>query len=186
MTVGNGAAPSSDVVAPLIKIDTRQQAGKHKNIDQWLESNNIAYSYEKLDFGDYMRDGSNVSVDTKSGMDELAMDLGRDHDRFVRECERAIHAGCRLVVLVEAGRKYNDKVEVEGWSGRGCRSCRTVCDPNDYSHKCSRPHRPMVGRKLWATMKAMERRHAVRFAFCSKRETARIICDLLGVEVRRN
>ena len=185
MTTTKGAAASQDVVAPFIKIDTRQQAGKHKNIDQWLESNGIAYSYEKLDFGDYMTDGSNISVDTKSGMDELAMDLGRDHDRFVRECERAIHTGYRLVVLVEAGPRYNHKAEVESWSGRGCKSCRETCDPNDYAHKCSRPHRPMVGRKLLATMQSMERRHAVRFIFCSKRETAKIICDLLGVEVRR-
>ena len=88
--------------------DTRQQSGKHENKARWWEGHGVEVERAKLDFGDYMAaDGSsNIVVDTKRSIDEVAMDCGRDHARFVREMERAKAAGCRLVVLIEVGRPY--------------------------------------------------------------------------------
>lgn len=86
----------------LILCDTRQQAGKHANIDAYLDKKGIQHARQALYVGDYMlaNDGS-VSVDTKQSVRELAMDVYQDHDRFVRECQRAQDAGIKLFVLVE-------------------------------------------------------------------------------------
>ena len=38
---------------PTIYEDTRQQAGKHENIDRWFRNHGVEYEYRKLDAGDY-------------------------------------------------------------------------------------------------------------------------------------
>lgn len=165
-----------------IQIDTRQKEGKHLHIDRWLDEHGVAYFYKKLEFGDYQIEGSNVSIDTKKDIQELVMDVGRDHERFVRECERARAAGFRLVVLVESSARYNDRVELARWVSDVCRRCRR-CDPR-FSARCkAKRSRPMQGPTLVKILDAMERRHGVRFEFVSKAQCARRICELLGEEV---
>lgn len=48
--------------------DTRQQEGKHKNIEQYCRKNGIEMLIQKCDVGDYMFPGGKVSVDTKQSM----------------------------------------------------------------------------------------------------------------------
>lgn len=131
-----------------------------------------------LPFGDYMVDGSNVAVDTKYSIDELVMDVGRDHARFVRECVRAQEAGYKLVILVEAGRRYNDRGHIWRWKSGVCRRCRK-CDP--FRDRCHRRFKPMQGPTLAKIMMTLERKYNVAFEFCDKRSTGRRICELLGV-----
>lgn len=166
-----------------IQIDTRQQSHKHDHVDGWLKNHGIEYFYKKLDFGDYasVGNGGNVSVDTKQDLDELAGNLGREHARFSRECQRAIAAGYRLVVLVECGERYGDADVLGRWLGRACRKCRR-CDPLDPSTICARYRaKPMNGSRMLPIMAGLERKYGTRFMFCDKRDTARTICDLLGV-----
>lgn len=164
--------------------DTRQQAGKHTHVDRWLEAHGVVYEYRKVDFGDYVRgDGrGNVSVDTKKDVQELATNLGSGHARFVRECERARAAGYRLVVLVEQHPEYN-AAGPGAWVSGVCMRCpmRRQCSPRSPGRCQARRHKPMQGPQLAAIMGAMERRHGVRFEFCARRDTARRICELLGV-----
>ena len=80
----------------ILYEDTRQVLGKHDRKNEWWRSHGVEVVRRKLDFGDYMVDGSNVSVDTKRNISEVAMDCGRDHDRFAREMDRAREAGYRL------------------------------------------------------------------------------------------
>ena len=164
--------------------DTRQQAGKHTHVDRWLEAHGIEYEYRKLDFGDYQRaDGlSNVSIDSKKDVQELAGNLGRDHARFTRECERAAAAGYRLVILVEQHPEYNG-VGAGAWTNGLCARCRR-CNPRDRGRGCQKYRfKPIQGPQLAAIMSTMERKYGVRFEFCSRRDTARRICELLGIEV---
>lgn len=169
----------------MLWCDTRQQAGKHLHVDGWLASHGVEYGYRKLDFGDYMREGSNISVDTKQGLDELAQNLGKDNRRFVRECDRAAAAGCRLVVLVEDGERWADASALASWSCWACRRCGR-CDPNDQATRCSRYRsKPMHGARLLGTMATIEKRHGARFEFCERSDTARAICDTLGVDYDR-
>lgn len=169
----------------MVIEDTRQQREKHDHIRTWMEAHGVGFEQRSraLPFGDYVSDnGSNVAIDTKKDVQELAMDLGRDHDRFARECERAREAGYRLVVLVESSTRYEDRVELSRWVSDVCRRCR-MCDPR-FSAGCKKYKcKPMQGDRLAKIASTMERRYGVRFEFCSRAKAARRICELLGEEV---
>ena len=172
---------------PVLKIDTRQHSGKHAIKDGWWASHGVSTSRMKLDFGDYMADGSNISVDTKRSIAEIAQNInGRNHDRFKRECMRARDAGCRLVILVENRDGVKDVDGVRKWMNDHCRMCGTRrtahCNPHD-AQKCPKhgTRKPIQGPRLAKAMSTMEDRYGVRFMFCKPSESARIICDLLGV-----
>lgn len=169
----------------IVYEDTRQQKGKHEAKRRWFEAHGIEVVRKKLDAGDYATDASNILVDTKSGLSEVAMDVGRDHDRFVREMERARDAGCRLVILVEVGAPYRTTADVAHWTNDVCKRCdyyrRLLCDPTS-SARCRRYKRkPMRGTTVAKIIEAMERKYGCRFEYISPRYSARRICELLGV-----
>lgn len=171
---------------PTIIEDTRQQAGKHENKARWWAAHGVEVVRRKLDFGDYSVEGSNVVVDTKRSIGEVAMDCGRDHARFAREMERAREAGCRLVILVEVGGPYHSTEDVSRWVSDACKKrCdryrMRTCDPL-VSTSCTRWRRkPMQGPTLAKIMDRMERDHGCRFEFCRPSKAAQRICELLGV-----
>lgn len=172
---------------PEILCDTRQQKGKHGHVDGWFTAHGVPFSYRKLDFGDYMRsDGfGNIVVDTKKDVQELAGNCGREHARFVRELDRARDAGFRLFILVEELEKYNDRDEMYRWVSRVCRSCKEFrakrCRPS--VDRCRvRRFKPMNGGTLAKIITKLEKEHGALFMFCRRGDTARVICDLLGVE----
>lgn len=174
----------------MIVEDTRQQAGKHDHVERWMREHGVEFQprARALPFGDYMRDGSNVSIDTKKDVQELAMDVGRDHARFVRECQKARTAGYKLVVLVESTTTLNCPDLLRRWTNRVCKWCnarkKVGCDPHQPGRCAKFPRsrcKPMQGETLVKTLKTMEGRYGVTFEFCSKKSTARRICELLGV-----
>ena len=178
---------------PELLIDTRQQAGKHVIKDEWWAAHGVPTTRQKLDFGDYMVDGSNVSVDTKRSIGEIAQNIsGRNHDRFKRECIRARDAGYRLVVLVENREKVTDLYGVNKWMNDHCRYCGTRrngrCSPYDPTGKCERhgTRKPIQGPRLAKAMQTMSERYGVQFMFCAPKDSARIICELLGVEYEQD
>ena len=61
-------------MATTIYEDSRQQAGKHEAKHAWFAAHGIELVRKKLDTGDYATDGSNVLVDTKRNIAEVAMD----------------------------------------------------------------------------------------------------------------
>lgn len=167
----------------MIVEDTRQQAGKHDRISKWMEAHGVDFAprASALPFGDYMRDGSNISIDTKKDVQEVAGNIGHDHARFVRECERARAEGYKLVILIEEHPEYNDRDKLNSWISYVCRRCRK-CRPHQPG-KCVRYRtKPMNGPTVAKILTKLERDHGVRFEFCAKRDTARRICEILGVE----
>ena len=174
-------------MANAVIIDTRQQDGKHVHKDEWFAAHGINIVRRKLDFGDYMADGSNVSVDTKRNVAEIAQNIsGKNHARFKRECIRAQDAGYRLVVLVENLDGYTQLSHVAAWTNTHCRHCnlmrQRVCDPRA-NGKCLRHKtlKPIQGPRLAKAMSTMEKRYGVRFEFCKPKNAAKRICELLGV-----
>ena len=167
----------------VLYCDTRQHAGKHNAKMRWWESHGVDTEVRKLDFGDYMTDGSNISVDTKRSVAELAQNVRRDHARFKREIERANAAGCKLVVLVEE--KPRDLVK---WTNPHCRSCeirrRSACAPMSPRGRCARHGtvKPIQGPSLSKTLRTMEERYGVVFEFCRPSESARRVCEILGID----
>lgn len=174
---------------PDIYEDSRQKVGKHERKRLWFEAHGIEVERRKLDTGDYERaDGaSNVLIDTKRSLDEVAMDVGRDHARFVRELDRARDAGCRLVVLIECGAPYKELDDVARWYPQPCRKCQyrsSWCEPRAHG-RCGRfKHKPMQGPTLLSIMRTLERTHGCRFEIAHPARAASRICELLGVEVR--
>lgn len=174
-----------------ITEDTRQQVhhgDKHANKHRWWEAHGVSIERRALPFGDYARaDGtSNVVVDTKRSLDEVAGNVGREHARFVRELEKARGEGCRLVILIEVGAPYATLDAVARWTSSVCRRCdlyrRCLCDPKA-SGPCRRKrHKPMQGTTLLKIMRSLERDHGCRFEVCHPAHSAARICELLGVE----
>jgi len=175
--------------APHILEDTRQKVGKHERKRLWFEAHGIRVERRALLTGDYERaDGtSNVLVDTKRSISEVAMDVGRDHKRFVKELDRARDAGYRLVILIEVGAPYKGLPDVVGWVNDACKRCEHRrngrCDPTQPTHCAKFRRKPMSGATLARTMKTLELEHGCRFEFVHPRKSAQRICELLGLEV---
>ena len=92
----------------VLICDTRQQAGKHRNVDAYCQRMGIKTIRQKLEVGDYMFPHDEfwsypmISVDTKESILELSKNImSDDHKRFKAECIRAREKGIQLVVLVE-------------------------------------------------------------------------------------
>ena len=172
-------------MTPKVLCDTRQQAGKHRNVDEWFEAHGVPYEYRKLDFGDYMVEGSNISIDTKRNLAEVAGNVGRDHARFARELDRAREAGYQLVILVEAGLPYRKVEDVAKWTAKPCQRCARrmngACRPRA-SMRCARFRtKPMQGPQVARIMQGLAEDHGCLWEFCDRRATARRICEILGV-----
>lgn len=171
--------------------DSRQQVhhgDKHAVKHAWWADHGVEIVRRKLSFGDYMADGSNVSVDTKRNVDELAQNVnGKSHDRFRRECLRASDAGYRLVVLVENELGYTTAADVARWMNTHCVKCHyraaMKCRPMSPSGRCVRhgTRKPIQGPRLVKAMATMGERYGVEFIFCTPSDSARIVCELLGV-----
>lgn len=182
----------------VIIEDDRQHAHKHDHKHEVWDALGVPYLSRdemiKLDFGDYMRgfdDGtldrtSNVSVDTKRGLSEVSTNLGRKHEVFKREVKRANEAGYLLVVLVET----EDATcidDVRDWVNSHCTHCnvsrRGECDPLERDAICLKhgTRKPLQGETIAKQMKTMQANRSVRFEFCKPEESAKRICELLGV-----
>lgn len=177
----------------VIYEDTLNKEGKHELKNEWWTAHGVTVVRTRFDgkhgvpwsFGDYCADGSNVVVDSKQHLGEVSANLGRDHDRFTREVKRANDDGCLLVVLVESDEA--DSIEdVRKWINTHCRKCwhfkRVDCDPRD-SGVCLKhgTRKPLQGETMAKQMMTMERNRSVRFVFCRPEDSARTICELLGV-----
>lgn len=170
---------------PEIWEDTRNKQGKHTLKNEWWAAHGVKVVRRKLDAGDYGREGSNIFIDTKQDVQELAGNCGRENRRFCRELDRARDAGCRLYVLVEEHEAYNDRSKLALWVCRTCRMCPEFrskrCDPN--TDACTaRRFKPMNGAVLAKIITTLERDHGALFLFTRRGDSARTICDLLGVE----
>ena len=171
----------------VLLTDTRQKAGKHEIKDAWWAAHGVATERCTLPYGDYMAEGSNVTVDTKRSIAEVAQNVSRDHRRFCNECKRAAADGYRLVILVETREKVHDLATLRGWMNDHCNACRVrrraVCVPMDPKGKCLRhgTRKPIQGPRLAKAMQTMQERYGVRFMFCKPTDAARIVCEFLGV-----
>jgi ERCC4-type nuclease len=143
--------------------DTRQQAGKHRNIHAWCEREGIRIIRQALNVGDYQIAGKgDISVDTKQGVLELAGNVFQDHERFRAECIRAQECGIRLIVLIEENLPGG---RLDLWRPPIGRDGRPVARFD-----------PAVLRKAMITM---QQEYGVKFRFCDGRSTGRLLIEYL-------
>lgn len=162
----NVAAVCCLVVVNLVILeDTRQQDGKHKNIESYFSKAGITVERCCLYVGDYaIANDMSRAVDTKQDVLEIAKDvLSSDHDRFRRECERAMAAGIKLLILIEETLPDGGLVSWKAPKDARGRALSTV-----------------KGETLRRAMLTMTVKYGVRFRFCDSRKTGRIIAEYLA------
>lgn len=153
-----------------LQEDSRQQIGKHKNIHAYCQQQGIKIVRTKLLVGDYMLTGpgtGGISVDTKYGVPELAMDVFQSHERFRRELVRAQECGIQLIVLTEENLPEG---RLDKWVSPLCRDGKP-------KHKFD----PVILRKALITM---QERYQVKFRFCDGRSTGKTLLAYLKGELR--
>lgn len=148
----------------VILEDTRQQTGKHKNIDLYFKKTGIQTERCCLYVGDYaIANDQSRAVDTKQDVLEIAKDiLTADHERFRAECERADKAGIKLLVLIEEVLPDGGLVNWQSpTNSKGVLLTRAK------------------GETLKRAMLTMTMKYGVRFRFCDARQTGRLLVEYL-------
>ena len=154
----------------VILEDTRNQVGKHRNINHQLAGLGHQVARSKLYVGDYqLANSGRIVVDTKKDMLELAMDLCKDHARFRREGEKARDAGIKLVILTEEelpkGGLADWKSPVWKTPGRG--------------HKAGDPISQVKAETMYKQIHTMASRYGVDYRFCRRDKTGKVNMDIL-------
>ena len=148
-------------------IDSREKAKAIKSILSVFDSNGISYESSKLLFGDYMDfSRPQIVVDRKQNIAELAKNCTTDHERFVRELERAKKAGSRLVILVEQNR-YKDR---DKWI-----RVETIADLMLWTN----PHTTIRGEKVFRILSSWMAKYPIDVRFCDKRNTGKEILKII-------
>lgn len=149
----------------VILCDTRQQAGKHENIDRYFARHGIKTARQALYVGDYtIANDARRAVDTKQDVMELVHDImSEDHERFRRECVRAQEAGIELLVLIE---EVLPKGGLNAWTA-----------PKD---RTGRPLTKVRGESLRIAMLTMMMKYDVVFRFCAAKDTGKIVHEYLA------
>ena len=148
----------------VIIEDTRQKSGMHELKHSHFNEMGVQLVRNMLPFGDYAKPPT-ISVDTKANMEEIAQNIGSNHQRFKRECIAARDAGCQLIILVENTEGISSVKDVHKW-----------INPD----LIYRP-RAITGERLQKAMITMSERYGVRFEFCEPEKSAKRIIELLGV-----
>lgn len=141
----------------ILLQDCREKRGKHLNIEKYCEQNNIRIQRVRLNVGDYMFPNGKVSVDIKQNLGELASDLHRDRLEFNKKYKKCYHDKIKLIVLVE--QPITKMSEILSWKSK---------------------HSRISGKYLFDMMYDLKLSYGVEFKFCSKKETAKTIIELLS------
>lgn len=162
----------------ILLEDSRQQVGKHINIEKYCKRHNIEIVRKCLPVGDYALslDGKtpfgNVFVDTKENLLEIAKNIcSSDHRRFRAECERAKDLGIQLVFLIEETPPFGkiDLWEVPKWKS------------SNQWHRFGDPMTMIDPKTLHKALMTMTVKYGVKFRFCTRRQTPmRVIRYLRG------
>ena len=171
----------------ILLQDTRQQYGKHKNIEDYCEQNGIELINQCLPVGDYMltdgkkdEDGKyiptgKVTVDTKADCMELLKDvMSNDHRRFRRECQRAVELGVQLIILVEEDVPYGmvEYWEVPKWKN------------SNQWHMKGQPMSRIEPKIFAKALRTMTEKYGVRFRFCSRKQSPKRMIKYLTGEFK--
>ena len=141
--------------------DTRNQIGKHKELNEQLERLGIKVIRTKLFVGDYSRlDNQTICVDTKKDWLEVAGNLTKQHERFRAECLRAKNNGIKLTILVE------EDLPADRWESPRKRNGEVLSG--------------VKGEVLQKIINTMQNKYDVNFIYCDKKETAKRLLEILG------
>lgn len=170
----------------IILCDTRQQTGKHKTKDKYFADHGIEVRRTKLYVGDYtLPTNQSICIDTKKDIQELIGDIcGKSHERFRDECIRAQEAGVKLIILVENEAGYVDRKQtVYNKVVRSIDDLFSWVNPRLFIWKNGKQkyQNATKGSVLAKCCITMSQKYGVEFMFCTPKESAGKIIELLGV-----
>jgi ERCC4-type nuclease len=147
-----------------VQVDSREQKWAH--VDAYFKAHNIAIVPNKMFVGDYTRlDNQTVCIDRKKDLQEVAGNLCQQHERFRAECIRAQAVGIRLIFLVEHSTMIKSIDDVREWNNPRLRTSPKA----------------ITGARMAAIMETMADKYGVEWRFCCKRDTGKMICELLNI-----
>ena len=148
----------------VVVFDTREQKN---HVTDYLNAQGIPNVRSKLYVGDYaLLDNQSVCVDRKHNLQEVCGNLCQQHKRFKEEIVRAQAAGIKMIILVEHGGTITSLDRVMDWVNP-----RLKTSPYAVS-----------GEKLHKIMVTIGVKYGVEWRFCQKRNTGKVICEILGVK----
>lgn len=159
-----------------IMQDTREQRGKHKNIEDFMRKHGVKIIRDKVYVGDYtLPTDRRVSVDVKQDIVEIAGNIcGEQHGRFREELKRAQETGTKLYVLIQQnecnGKYITCPEDLHLWESPKFR----------YGKKKGEPRTFVKGEPLGKAMRTMEERYGAIFLFCAPEESGQYVLKLLG------
>ena len=142
----------------MIVCDTREQKNEH--ILKSFDKHSIPYITATVHTGDYVLNGRNdIAVERKATCSELAHNLlSHDKGRFYREIRRAKDEGIKLYIVCENGKGINSIEDVAKWKN---------------------PYGKVTGKQLREAIYKCAIGYGCEFIFCSKRQTWKIIYEIL-------
>lgn len=163
--------------------DTRDQAGKHKNVEDFLLSRGHEIVRSKLYVGDIsLLHNQTVCIDLKGlGLKEVYSNLVQQRDRFKAEAVRAQDAHIKLIVLVEE-HGIRDIEDVERWDNPRVRQYADLVMAHSRGKLLSKrlPSRPPVSSKrLMNMMRVMALKYGIEWQFCDKADAGRCVERIL-------
>ena len=166
--------------------DTREQAKKHNHVLEGFKRFGINVIRSKLFVGDYARiDNMTTIIDTKFGLAEVYNNLIQQHTRFMGECKAAFSAGIKLIVLVEES-GISSVHDVANWQNPRVMRWERLRDAHKRGKQMNKPlspYPPVSSERLCKAMQTIAERYHIEWQFCDKADTARTICEILGIEV---
>lgn len=154
---------------PTISIieDTRNKIGSHEAKNEYWIANGIVVTRSKLAVGDYCIAPS-VAVDSKASIQELAMDIDHEHERFRRELIKAKEMGIALTVLVENEDGVRDLNGLAAWE-----------EPAASFARRRNAKRRISGMRLAKACMTMSDRYGVEWAFCAPEDAGARVVEIL-------
>lgn len=150
--------------------DTRNRVGSHAAKNDYWSGEGVSVFRSKLAVGDYCLP-PRVSVDSKASIQELAMDIDQEHERFRRELIAARDMGTRLVILVENVHGVRCLADLAKWT-----------EPDHEFRRRKFAQRRIDGRRIAKACMTMQDRYGCVFAFCSPEEAGDKVLRILGKE----
>lgn len=151
----------------VIQVDTREKPGAIQLLLKDFDRLGITHFRSKLPCGDYMSlDNAKLCVDRKQDLLELCSNVTQQHTRFIQEIKRAEDYGIRLIFLCEHGYGIKTLDDVKAWK-----------NPRRFNYP-----KATNGETLYKILQTMSVRHNnIKFEFCDKTQTGKIITELLDV-----
>ena len=167
----------------VIIHDTRDQNGKHKNVERYLIEHGHEIVRSKMYVGDISKlTDQSVCIDLKGmGLQEVYSNLVQQHERFKAECIRAQNASIRLIILVEED-GITDLDGVTTWDNPRIRQYADLVMAHSRGKRLSKklPSRPPISsQRLCNMMRVMSARYGVEWQFCRKEDAGKRVVEIL-------